>query len=209
MSCSICKFGVNETTNYRVGTYSVCQNCGNETIERAQYCCFEPDYKPSRKYGDDFIAQMEGDDYTVWNQCQNCGKTKGTAIKKTEFPKNSLPLFSHQLWEDTVELKEKFFEKIKEVNKRVGEEGTHEYQIKYNEYLKSDEWQKKRELVFNRDNDVCQSCLKNTATEVHHMDGQFRFNEPIFSLVAVCSECHEIITQIERGNKNTAKIRHE
>lgn len=208
MGCSICKFGLILTTDYKVGTYSICQECGNETVEYAQYCCNKPDYKPSRKYADDFIAQMEDDDYTVWNQCQNCGETKGTAIKKSKYPKKSLTLFSHQLREDTVELQIKFTEKIKEINNRDREEKAHKYWYDYNEYLNSDEWKKKRELIFNRDNNICQSCLKNPATEVHHLDGQFRFNEPLFSLKAVCSECHEIITQIERGNQNTGKIKH-
>jgi predicted HNH restriction endonuclease len=49
------------------------------------------------------------------------------------------------------------------------------------------------------------------ATEVHHKDGQFRFNEPLFSLVSVCSTCHRIITEIEqtRNAKETDKIKYK
>jgi hypothetical protein len=61
-----------------------------------------------------------------------------------------------------------------------------------NEYLKSDEWRRKRYVVLQRDNWRCVYCGAR-ATQVHHKR-YARKNigkEPIAWLVSVCSTCHE------------------
>jgi len=61
-----------------------------------------------------------------------------------------------------------------------------------NEYLKSDEWQRKRYVVFKRDNWRCVYCGA-PATQIHHMK-YARKNigkEPIEWLVSVCKPCHD------------------
>ena len=61
-----------------------------------------------------------------------------------------------------------------------------------NEYLKSEEWQRKRYVVLKRDNWTCVSCSL-PATEVHHKR-YAKYNigkEPIDWLVSVCKNCHE------------------
>ncbi len=68
------------------------------------------------------------------------------------------------------------------------EESGYEY---YEEYLKSDEWKKRRLLVFKRDGKTCQACLSEAATEIHHLTNDRIFSEPLFDLVAVCRPCHE------------------
>jgi len=62
----------------------------------------------------------------------------------------------------------------------------------YHEYLKSDEWQRKRYIVLRRDNYTCVYC-GNKATQVHHLKyAKNRIGkEPIEWLVSVCDECHE------------------
>ena len=62
---------------------------------------------------------------------------------------------------------------------------------RYAEYLKSDEWQRKRYVVFKRDNWKCQYCGAK-ATEVHHLKyAKYQIGkEPIKWLVSVCSPCH-------------------
>ena len=61
-----------------------------------------------------------------------------------------------------------------------------------NEYLKSDEWKRKRYVVLRRDNWRCVYCGAR-ATQVHHKK-YARKNigkEPIEWLVSVCKPCHD------------------
>ena len=63
-----------------------------------------------------------------------------------------------------------------------------------NEYLKSDAWQRKRYVVFKRDNWRCVYC-GGRATQVHHKRYAKRNigKEPIDWLVSVCDNCHNSI----------------
>lgn len=61
----------------------------------------------------------------------------------------------------------------------------------YREYLKSEKWQSKRNLVMARDNYTCQSYLSANATQVHHKSYKNVFDEPLFDLVAICEPCHK------------------
>ena len=59
-----------------------------------------------------------------------------------------------------------------------------------NDYLKSDAWQRKRYVVFKRDNWRCKHCGAR-ATQVHHLRYAKNIGkEPIKWLVSVCNECH-------------------
>tara|TARA_A100001015_G_C14797096_1_gene635404 strand:- start:60 stop:401 length:342 start_codon:yes stop_codon:yes gene_type:complete len=62
---------------------------------------------------------------------------------------------------------------------------------RYREYLKSEAWQRKRYVVFKRDNWTCQECGAK-ATEVHHLKyAKYQIGkEPIDWLVSLCSPCH-------------------
>lgn len=61
-----------------------------------------------------------------------------------------------------------------------------------NVYLKSDEWQPKRYVVFKRDNWRCVYCGER-ATEVHHKRYAKRNigKEAIEWIVSICKTCHE------------------
>ena len=64
----------------------------------------------------------------------------------------------------------------------------------YHQYLQSDAWQRKRYVVFRRDNWRCVYCGK-PATEVHHKR-YAKYNigkEPIEWLVSICKDCHDSI----------------
>ena len=60
----------------------------------------------------------------------------------------------------------------------------------YQQYLQSHSWRLKRDAVMRRDNRLCQGCLRNQATEVHHLTYDRIFDEMLFDLVAVCHDCH-------------------
>lgn len=61
-----------------------------------------------------------------------------------------------------------------------------------NNYLKSDAWERKRQLVLKRDNRRCVYC-DAPATQVHHKRYAKRNigKEPIEWLVSVCKPCHD------------------
>jgi 5-methylcytosine-specific restriction endonuclease McrA len=61
-----------------------------------------------------------------------------------------------------------------------------------NEYLKSEEWSRKRYVVFKRDNGRCVYCGA-PATQVHHKKYAKKKigKEPIEWLESVCNACHE------------------
>jgi hypothetical protein len=64
----------------------------------------------------------------------------------------------------------------------------------YSELLKDPRWQKKRLLVFERDNWTCQSCLDTESTlHVHHTKyiGEFPWECPDEYLMTLCEKCHE------------------
>ena len=62
----------------------------------------------------------------------------------------------------------------------------------YREYLKSDEWKRKRYVVLKRDNWTCKYCGAK-ATQVHHLKyAKYQIGkEPIKWLVSVCASCHK------------------
>jgi len=73
--------------------------------------------------------------------------------------------------------------------KKKGERRRNYYR---NEYLKSDDWKRKRYVVLKRDNWRCVYCGA-PAIHVHHKKYARRNigREPIEWLVSVCNSCHE------------------
>ncbi len=61
-----------------------------------------------------------------------------------------------------------------------------------NTYLKSDDWKRKRYVVFKRDNWKCVYC-GDGATQVHHKRYAKKNigKEPIKWLVSICKSCHD------------------
>lgn len=68
----------------------------------------------------------------------------------------------------------------------------------YKEYMESDAWRAKRELVLKRCCEVCEGCGIAKATEVHHVHYYHLGNEYLFELLGLCSSCHERITAERR-----------
>jgi len=197
--CSEC----NNHLNYKDEKFCIhysCDNCGFETLEwNREGCCNDPILKPRKFYTSDEEFFIDKNNYRIFNQCQNCGKKVGTALKRTDYP--DAPFFDKDLDEKGQNERINVKNLANEIEARRKNRSRNNFEQDYQEYLKSDRWKKIREIVFERDHYVCQSCLSEKATEVHHTQGHFRFNEPLFSLVSVCSDCHRKITEMEQSMK--------
>ncbi|MGN6556069.1 MAG: HNH endonuclease, partial [Verrucomicrobiota bacterium] len=66
-----------------------------------------------------------------------------------------------------------------------------DWQQRYEAYLKSAEWQQKRQLVLARVQGICEGCRSAVATEVHHLTYADVGSEFLFQLVAMCRPCHD------------------
>lgn len=71
----------------------------------------------------------------------------------------------------------------------------------YNAYLRSDSWKRRREKVLRRAGGTCEACLERPAVQVHHVTYEHIFNEPCFELRAVCIQCHDAITELDRARR--------
>jgi 5-methylcytosine-specific restriction endonuclease McrA len=60
----------------------------------------------------------------------------------------------------------------------------------YYQYLKTPRWAATRRAVLERDRFICQGCLCEEATEVHHITYDNIGSELFFQLVSVCRKCH-------------------
>jgi hypothetical protein len=63
--------------------------------------------------------------------------------------------------------------------------------LRYQEYLKSEKWKIKRNLVLQRDNYLCKGCGIVKATQVHHLTYENKYDEFLFQLISLCKPCHE------------------
>ena len=123
------------------------------------------------------------------DQCLDCGDSVGL------FQKHSPGLVSSPAWDD--QLQESYFAarerhkvEITQKHVRIQRDKLAGFQKRYDEYLNSDAWAQRRLKVLKRANGQCEGCGDRKATQVHHLTYKNVFNEFLFELVAVCSECH-------------------
>lgn len=62
---------------------------------------------------------------------------------------------------------------------------------RYNAYLQSPEWARRRQLVFDRAAGLCEGCRLGPPIQVHHRSYEHVGNEFLFELVALCESCHQ------------------
>lgn len=141
----------------------------------------------------------------VREQCTNCGTLKGqslggyTAEQKEALPPVNKELHEQSLnnWEGIHNYRTRYLNKQRQIQSDV-------WNIRYAQYLQTDEWKQKREMVMLRDKYLCQCCMKNAATQVHHKSYEFvDFTglEPCFDLVAICKDCHEKLHEARNNRK--------
>ena len=61
---------------------------------------------------------------------------------------------------------------------------------KYQLYLATPEWRRKRDEVFDRENGLCQGCKQEPIEHVHHVTYSHIYDELLFQLIGVCENCH-------------------
>lgn len=141
--------------------------------------------------------------HVVGLQCLRCG---GWSIKPKAAIRNrdSLPDYDAKLSDAWRQRSGEISSKIREAAQREAaqEEAREraEWWAKYDRYLKTPKWAGKRAKVLARSGGLCESCLENRATEVHHLTYAHVFDEPAFDLRAVCSYCHDRLTARDREN---------
>lgn len=119
-------------------------------------------------------------------QCQNCGSWQSRKYKSFGLSVPSpLPEYDEEIKRNY--RKRTTDEYVGKMNKEASER-----EDEYNQYIGSDKWKRKRIIVMERDNYMCQGCLKNRADHVHHLTYDRFGNELLFDLVALCWICHDI-----------------
>lgn len=129
-------------------------------------------------------------------QCRTCGNY-GTMTSQKPIDEMVLPEEQAEIFKKEKQLEvERYLEERRQALEREREEETRQWHEQYEAYLKSPVWQHKRKLVLERDRYICQSCLTQQATEVHHLSYQgYNENpghEPAWQLISVCRQCHEL-----------------
>ena len=125
-------------------------------------------------------------------QCLVCGRSAGAQIKKIDWPAEREP------WDEEIELqiRERQNKRIDEIELRAF--ARHQARMRdrkgeYSDYLNSPKWKGIRRDVLIRDKYLCQGCLRNKATQVHHLTYENIYDELMFQLVSVCDACHRKI----------------
>ena len=149
---------------------------------------------------------IAGGSVQFMRQCNRCGKPIGGAIKKEiAFKENigqELKAFNQELYKDWEQNQNNEFSTIFNDQKKEKEKidqifGVEERRDKekffdvYNQHLKSEKWKATREKVLKRANYICEGCLEERATQVHHIDYKNVGDELLFQLVAICEKCHD------------------
>ena len=190
MNCNKCSS--NDITLIIEGNIEIqfCNDCG--LIYRPQYeCCSNQKKIRLRVEQKNGIVQRMG--------CSNCKYIFGTQLKRSiDFDK--LPYVSIKRMQEIKDLQNRnneiAMQKVKIYHSAFLERSKNKMREQYHEYRLTQKWKEKRLIVLERDNNLCQGCRKNKATEVHHLTYEHIGNEMLFELVSVCRSCHNLIHSI-------------
>lgn len=188
--------------------YGYCPNCFDfvGVIKEVGNCCKQPEKVFVRHTISDGRFQLK-------KQCKNCATSEGRCYphKTVENIHALIPSNYHR---ESIN-NEIRCDELEWMRASINAQKTHDLTIveknkeyeNYKDYLRSPEWRRKRKLVLKRDLYICQACLVNSATEVHHITYEHVFNEFLFELVSVCRHCHENISSLD-ASLNHKKIVH-
>jgi len=128
---------------------------------------------------------LSGGSTAVVRQCLECGAQVGPAIPKAA-AQQPLPPFDPDITAT--------YERTRRgriLDRRIAEDD--ERRARYEQYMRSPEWQARRAKVLERDRYQCQACRERRANDVHHLHYRNFGREPLFDLVAICRPCHDAL----------------
>lgn len=162
-------------------------NTVQEVLDK-EFTCEHPETEI--RYQEDSLGRRQ-----YFRQCLKCGRFTTSALPHKDmhphnvyFPPVDLSL--QVAWWKRRQIRSR------ELTAELRNERQQEWQRDYEEHLQSAEWQTKREMVFERDRQMCQARLpgcRGRATEVHHKSYAHLGNEPLWDLESVCSNCHRAL----------------
>lgn len=126
-------------------------------------------------------------------QCNRCGKNIQTLKKVDVAARRMLDIATEfdreleQAWNNARS------ERYQTLHQQERDQKDQDWWDRYNAYLQSPEWARRRAAVLRRDGGICQGCGNRPATQAHHHHYRRVFDEMLFDLIAVCTECHEKI----------------
>jgi len=127
-------------------------------------------------------------------QCTICGEAVGGAIKKTSITPEqlvALPLWDEGLRETYRQMAADHYRDERAGQRDEWDQQSPARKAEYAAYLQSDHWKDIRQRALVRDRFLCQGCLRDKATEVHHLTYAHRGDELLFELISLCDPCHE------------------
>lgn len=124
-----------------------------------------------------------------FRHCLDCGHKLSSAL-----PHGQLGTVSDLTREDMERLSEAYDNarraELEKITRAAAERVQVDSRESYDDYLRSDAWKRKRDLILKRDGGTCQGCLSRPASEVHHLTYAHIREEFAFELVALCGPCH-------------------
>jgi len=159
-------------------TFHWCDVCFNNEAIKHEGCCHSPNmqYVRFRQINDTFTLRM---------QCFTCYQLHGKAFKKTEVQNFDSLIVSmpEMTMNDRWRERDRFMKFINDSKAKISRNN-------YSNYLSSESWKNKRKEILKRDSYICQGCLTENATEVHHITYNNIGDELYFQLISLCSDCH-------------------
>ena len=134
------------------------------------------------------VRRLVASAVTIHLQCRTCGRSIGGSLPRKEF----------YFWQDypdwDADLPERYWKQDRAAASEYAQarqQAWAERRAAYEAWLaESPEWITLRDLVLGRAGDVCEACLLNRATQVHHLTYSYGKVPPAWELKAVCRDCH-------------------
>ena len=142
------------------------------------------------------IKMNKGQSLRRW-QCI-CGADVGQSSKAEAERLNIKPMpFNVERFKEHEQRTTKAFNDAKEERMRNYTALKEERSKSHAEYCRTPEWKEVRNRVLKRDNYLCQGCLINRATLVHHKSYDFVRRELCDLLISYCNDCHKKVHGLE------------
>lgn len=161
-----------------------CEKCFCYGIQNRESCC--------KDYKEEWVRfKIRNGRFRLRKRCSNCGVMEARDYKSS-IVKNfdSLPILEEN---ENSKLKSKKWEEYNRFMEWIQKKQKEYFFQEHDKYLNTPEWKKLRLLVLKRDNYLCQFCLTNPATQVHHKTYERWKNEAAYDLESVCDECHGVL----------------